>query len=57
MSIQKLTMIVLKAVALGMGAGVVVLSCLKQLDVNAAVPMLGVGLVCLAIAQLSAKDQ
>lgn len=57
MNIQKLTMIVLKAVALGMGIGVVVLSCLKQVDVNAAVSMLGIGLACLAIAQLSAKDQ
>ena len=35
-----------------MGVAVVVLFSLRQLDAEAAVPMLGLGLACLAAAQL-----
>ena len=48
---------ILKAVALAMGVGVVVLSILEQLDVNSAIRMLGIGLACVAITLLAKKDE
>ncbi|MDD6466662.1 MAG: helix-turn-helix transcriptional regulator [Erysipelotrichaceae bacterium] len=42
----------MKGVALAMGVAVVVLSTMNQLDTDAAIPMLGLGLACLAITQL-----
>ncbi len=48
---------ILKAVALAMGVGVVVLSVLKQLDANSGMGMLGIGLACLAITALSGNDE
>ena len=48
---------ILKAVALAMGVGVVVLSILEQLDVNSAIKMLGIGLACVAITLLAKKDE
>ena len=48
---------IMKAVALAMGVGAVVLSILKQLDVNSGMGMLGIGLACLAITSLSKKDE
>lgn len=48
---------ILKAVALAMGVGVVVLSILKELDVNSGMGMLGIGLACLAITSLAKNDE
>ena len=47
---------IMKAIALAMGVGVVVLSILKKLDVNSGMGMLGIGLACLAITSLTKKD-
>ena len=47
---------IMKAVALGMGVGVVVLSFLQELDVNSGMGMLGIGLACLAIASFGEKE-
>lgn len=46
-----------KGVALAMGIAVVVLSCMHQLETDSAIGMLGVGLACLAVAQLSGKKE
>ena len=48
--------IALKGVALAMGIAVVVLSFIGDIGTNEAVSMLGIGLACLSIAQLSKKD-
>lgn len=48
---------IMKAVALAMGVGVVVLSALKELDINSGMGMLGIGLACLAITLLSKKEE
>ncbi len=47
---------IMKAVALAMGVGVVVLSVLKELDVNSGFGMLGIGLSCLAITAVAKKE-
>ena len=47
---------IMKAIALAMGVGVVVLSILKEIDVNSGMGMLGIGLACLAITSLTKKD-
>lgn len=46
----------LKGVALAMGVAVVVLSILEQIETKAAIGMLGMGLACLAVTQLSKKE-
>ena len=48
---------IMKAIALAMGVGVVVLSILKELDVNSGMGMLGIGLACIAITSLAKKDE
>ncbi|MCR4593831.1 MAG: helix-turn-helix domain-containing protein [Clostridiales bacterium] len=48
---------IMKAISLAMGVGVVVLSTLKELDVNSGMGMLGIGLVCLAITALAKKEE
>ena len=48
---------ILKAISLAMGVGVVVLSILKELDVNSGIGMLGIGLACLAITSLAKRDE
>ena len=48
---------IMKAVALAMGVGVVVLSILKELEVDSGMAMLGIGLACLAITSLAKKDE
>ncbi len=45
-----------KGIGLAMGVAVTVLSILKQLDINSAIGMLGIGLACLAISMLKTKD-
>ena len=55
--VTSLIHIIMKAIAVAMGIGVVVLSILKQLDVNSGMGMLGIGLACLAIASFANKDE
>ncbi|HIV18326.1 MAG TPA: helix-turn-helix transcriptional regulator [Candidatus Merdivicinus intestinigallinarum] len=47
----------LKGVALAMGVAVAVLSALHEAETGAAVSMLGIGLACLAAAQLSKPER
>ena len=47
----------MKAVALAMGIGVVVLSVLNELDTNSGMGMLGIGLACLAISSFTKNDE
>ena len=47
--LKTLTDMILKAVALAMGVGVIVLSILNELDVNSGLSTLGMGLALLAI--------
>ena len=49
--LKTLTDMILKAVALAMGVGVIVLSILNELDVNSGLSMLGMGLALLAITK------
>ena len=46
----------LKGVAAAMGIAVAVLSILDQIDTRAALGMVGIGLACLAISQLSDRE-
>ena len=46
----------LKGVAVAMGVAVAVLSILDQIDTRAALGMVGIGLACLAISQLSDRE-
>ena len=45
--------VILKGVAVAMGVAVAVLSFLEQIDAKSALGMLGIGLACLAISQLT----
>lgn len=54
---KKMSTMIVKAVALGMGVAVVVLSAMKQLEVNAAISMLGIGLACLATAEFQENKE
>ena len=56
-NITSMIHMIMKAVALAMGVGVVVLSALKELDINSGMGMLGIGLACLAIILLSKKEE
>lgn len=47
--------LILRVVPLGMGVAVAVLSVMKQLDANAGLGMLGIGLFCLALRNLPEK--
>ena len=49
--------LIMKAVALAEGVGVVVLSVLNELDTNSGMGMLGIGLACLAISSFIKKDE
>ena len=49
--------LIMKAVALAEGVGVVVLSALNELDTNSGMGMLGIGLACLAISSFAKKDE
>ena len=49
--------LIMKAVALAEGVGVVVLSALNELDTNSGMGMLGIGLACLAISSFIKKDE
>lgn len=52
-SILEIISVIFKAVTLAMGVAVVVLSCLGSLDVQTAVPLLGIGLACAGAAMLA----
>lgn len=54
---KKMSTMILKAVALGMGVAVVVLSAMRQVGPNAAISMLGIGLACLAAAELQENKE
>ncbi len=55
-SIDAMVALVLKALAVGMGVAVVVLSAVGDLELNSAVTMLGIGLAGLAVSQLMGGD-
>ena len=44
--------VILKVIPLAMGVAVVVLSAMKELDVNSAISMLGIGVLCLGAGAL-----
>ena len=54
--IDEIIDLALKGVALAMGIAVVVLSVMKQIEVESAMTMLGIGLASLAITSLSKKE-
>lgn len=54
---MKSIVMILKAVALGMGVSVLVLSILGSLPVDAAITLLSIGVACLAIVQLQDKEK
>lgn len=54
--VKNIVSVILKAVAVGAGIAVVVLSCLKTLDTNTGITLLGIGLSCAAIAMLEKKE-
>lgn len=53
--VEAVMSLVFKAVALAMGAAVVVLSILKQADLHALVLLLGIGLACVGVSLLSGE--
>lgn len=55
--ITPLVHMIMRGIALAMGVAVVVLSVLKELDINSGMVMLGIGLACLAITSLAQKDK
>lgn len=52
-SIRQIISVIFKAVTLAMGVAVVVLSCLGSLELQTAVTLLGIGLVCAGAAMLA----
>lgn len=54
--ISEIVQLIWKGVALAMGIAVVVLSLINEMETKAAISMLGIGLACLAIAQLAKRD-
>ena len=52
-SIREIISVIFKAVTLAMGVAVVVLSCMGSLEVQTAVPLLGIGLACAGAAMLA----
>ena len=55
--IDEIVDVAFKGVALAMGIAVVVLSIMKQLEIESAITMLGIGLTSLAISSLSKKGE
>ena len=55
--IDEIVEVAFKGVALAMGIAVVVLSIMKQIEMESAITMLGIGLTSLAIASLSKKGE
>ena len=54
--IDEIIDVAFKGVALAMGIAVVVLSIMKQIEMDSAITMLGIGLTSLAISSLSKKE-
>ena len=54
--IDEIVDVAFKGVALAMGIAVVVLSIMKQIEMESAITMLGIGLTSLAISSLSKKN-
>lgn len=54
-SIREIISVIFKAVTLAMGVAVVVLSCLRSLDAQTAVTLLGIGLACAGAAMLEKR--
>lgn len=54
--VEGMVQLVCKGVALAMGVSVAVLSLLNRIEPGAAFGMLGIGLACLAVTQLSKTD-
>lgn len=54
--VSEIVTLILKGVPLAMGIAVVVLSIMNELETNAAITMLGLGLACLAVTQLPKKE-
>lgn len=52
---EEMAMLILKAVSLAMGVSVAALSFMNEIETDAAVGMLGIGLACLAIVLLRRK--
>jgi hypothetical protein len=50
--VKNITKIALQGIALAMGVSIVVMNVLGTLDVDATVPMLGLGLAALALASM-----
>lgn len=55
--IGEIVNLVLRGVALAMGIAVVVLSLMNEIETNSAISMLGIGLACLAVTQISKKEE
>ena len=55
--IDEIVDVAFKGVALAMGIAVVVLSIMKQIEMESAITMLGIGLTSLAISSLSKKGE
>lgn len=54
--VAEIVNIALKGIALAMGIVVVVLSRIGNIGTSETISMLGIGLACLSIAQISKKD-
>lgn len=55
--IKSFVFLVFRCIALAMGIAVAVLSIMNKIDINSAIGMLGLGLACLAISELSKKEK
>ncbi|KPL77014.1 hypothetical protein ADN00_10620 [Ornatilinea apprima] len=55
-SIKKIVTLVLKAVGLAMPVAVIVLNALKVMDIESQVPLLAIGLFCLALAMMQSEE-
>lgn len=54
-SIQDMIQMILKAVGLAMGIGVILLSIMKVISVETSILMHGIGLACMGIAMLDRR--
>ena len=54
--VSEIVTLILKVVPLAMGVAVVALSIMNELETNAAITMLGLGLACMAVTQLPKKE-
>lgn len=52
---RNLLNLILKAVALGVGIGTIVLSILESIEVSSAIILLSIGIICLAMLNFQGK--